>query len=75
MGATSREFIKLRTDKDYYDSLPPLMRDRFEVIAVDIQDFDYSKDTLHQELKKKSNKAYKDVKKREYELRHNIINK
>ena len=71
MSANNKEFIKLRTDKSYYDSLPPLMRDKFEIIAIDIDDYDYSFDELHTELKKKSTKAFKDVKKREYELRKN----
>lgn len=73
MGANAKEFVKLRTDKEYYESLPPQVRDKIEVIAIDVDDYDYSFDELHQELKKKSNKAYKDVKKREYELRHNNI--
>ena len=48
------------------------MRDKFEVISIDVDGYNYEFDQLHQELKKKSNKAYKDLKKREYELRHNI---
>ena len=58
MSANNKEFIKLRTDKSYYDSLPPLMRDKFEIIAIDIDDYDYSFDELHTELKKE---VYKGV--------------
>jgi len=72
MGANRKEHIKLRTDKEYYESLPPQMRDKFEVISIDVDGYNYEFDQLHQELKKKSHKAYKDLKKREYELRHNI---
>ena len=72
MGANRKEYIKLRTDKEYYESLPPQMRDKFDVISIDVDDYNYEFDELHQELKKKSNKAYKDLKKREYELRHNV---
>ena len=71
MGASKQEFIKLRTDKSYYDSLPPLMRDKFEIVAIDVDDYDYSFDELHTELKKNSTKAFEAVKKREYELRNN----
>lgn len=75
MGASGREFVKIRMDKEYFEGLPPQIRERSEVLAIDVEGYSYEHDELHRELKKKSNKAYKDLKKREYDIRHNKINK
>jgi len=40
-----------------------------EIIAID-EPRDYSKDEIWQALSKQSRKAYKDLKNREYDLRH-----
>ena len=69
----SKDFVKIQMYEHDYQRLNPEIRESMELIAVDVSGFDYSFDKLHRELKKKSNKAYKDLKKREYELRHNII--
>lgn len=71
MGASGREFIKMRMEKEYFETLPPQIRYNCEIISVDVDGFDYSFDELHRELKNKSTKAYKKLKNREYELRHN----
>ena len=67
----SKDFVKIQMYEHDYQRLNPEIRESMELIAVDVSGFDYSFDELHRELKKKSNKAYKDLKKREYELRHN----
>jgi uncharacterized membrane protein YcaP (DUF421 family) len=73
MGANKKDYVKLKMYEEDYQNLKQPIRDKMEIIAIDVEDYDYSFDELHQELKKKSNKAFKDVKKREYELRHNNI--
>lgn len=71
MSANNKEFIKLRTDKSYYDSLPPLMRDKFEIIAIDVEDYCYKHDELTMELEKDSFKAFKKLNERKYTVRQN----
>lgn len=73
MGANKKDYVKLKMYEEDYQNLKQPIRDKMEIIAIDVEDYDYSFDELHKELKKKSNKAFKDVKKREYELRHNNI--
>lgn len=73
MGANKKDYVKLKMYEEDYQNLKQPIRDKMEIIAIDVEGYDYSFDELHQELKKKSNKAFKDVKKREYELRHNNI--
>jgi hypothetical protein len=73
MGASGKDFVKLKMYEEDYQNLKQPIRDKMEIIAIDVEDYDYSFDELHCELKKKSNKAFKDVKKREYQLRHNKI--
>ena len=61
------EIIKLRVNKqDLLDS----NLDSYEIIAVD-QEWDYSQDELWQVLYKESRTAYKKLKAREFNLRHN----
>ena len=68
--SNSKDFVKIQMYEHDYQKLNSEIRESMELMAVDVSGFDYSFDELHQELKKKSNKAYKDLKKREYELRH-----
>lgn len=75
MGANSREFMKVRMAEEDYQSLPEQYRNFMEIQVIDVEDYDYSEDELWNELKKKSVKAYKDLKKREFDLRHNNKNK
>jgi len=74
MGANAREFLQVRMEEHDYNSLPPEVQSRSEIQYVKV-DEDYSHDELWNELKKKSNKAYKALKDREYDLRHNFKNK
>ena len=71
MGANANDFLKFRMDEDDYKLLSNETRSRMDLISKDVQDFDYTSDELWQELKKKSYKAYKELKKREYEIRFN----
>ena len=54
-----------------YQRLNLEIRESMDLLYVETDGFEYPPDELRDELKKKSNKAYKDLKKREYELRHN----
>ena len=74
MGASSREFLDLRMSMDDYEQIPIEYRSSMEVKVVRVEGEDYSHDELWNDLKKKSDKAYKDLKNREYDLRHNIKN-
>jgi len=42
MGASSREFMKLRMWRDDYDELPPETRDKIIIERIDVDGFDYS---------------------------------
>ena len=75
MGASSREFLLMRMEEHDYNSLPPDIRERSEIEYVKVEDVDYSHDKLWQQLKTDSVKAYKKLKDREYDLRHNLKNK
>ena len=70
MGAHGKEFLDMRMYKEDYDTLDKKVTDKIEVKTVDIEDFDYSHDDIWKDLKTKSNKAYKALKNREFELRH-----
>ena len=69
MGS-SKDFVKIQMYEQDYQRLNPEIRESMELLYVDTDGFEYPPDELLKELKKRSNKAYKDVKKREYELRH-----
>ena len=71
MGASSNDFLKFRMDEEDYKKLSNETRSRMDLISRDVDEYDYSDDELWQELSKKSYKAYKDLKKREYEIRFN----
>jgi hypothetical protein len=70
MGINEKEYLKFEMLENDYQTLSNELRSKMELLSVDVKDFDYSGDEIHQELKKASNKAYKDLKKREYELRN-----
>ena len=72
MGASSREFLDLRMSMDDYEQIPIEYCSSMEVKVVRVEGEDYSHDELWNDLKKKSDKAYKDLKNREYDLRHKI---
>ena len=80
MGASKEDFTELREAEeiiraemrvDDYFNLSNEQRDKIDIKTIDVQNFDYSEDEQWQALKKKSLKAYKDLKKREFELRTN----
>ena len=70
MGASSKEFMNCRMSLQIYQDIPPELREGIEIRVIDVVDFDYTKDELHKDLKKKSDKAFKELKKREFYLRH-----
>ena len=65
------DFIKCHISEEDYKKIDKDVRSNIEILSVEPKDFDYSFDEIWQELKSKSDKAYKAVKKREYELRNN----
>jgi len=72
MGASKQEFCNLRMATEDYIDLPNEYKSRMLLRTVDEDGIDYSHDDLWKDLKKKSDKAYKDLKNREFDLRHNI---
>jgi hypothetical protein len=71
MGANAREFLKIRMTHEEFMEIPDELRHGLD-FTVEVEGVDYSHDELWCELKKKSTKAYKDLKKREFDLRHKI---
>lgn len=67
------DFLKCKMPQSVFEQLTPDQRHLIEVSDVEPESFDYSYDEIHRELKSISTKAYKALKKREYELRHNLI--
>jgi hypothetical protein len=72
MGAASREFLDVRMSQEVYEQIPNELYPFIEVKLVRVVGEDYENDELWHELKKKSDKAYKELKDREFDLRHNI---
>lgn len=70
MGASAKEFLNMRMMEEDYQNLPPDVRETMEIKNIDVDDFDYSDDEQWRELKKDANKAYKKLKKREFEIRN-----
>ena len=76
MGSNAEWFLTIRTSKDYYDSLPPQIRENFEVTRAYRTDIDYSKYSEHVEQKSKSNgKEYHKLKDLEYKINNLEENK
>jgi hypothetical protein len=70
MATSKDEFINLRmASVDYFD-LPNEIRESMVIRSVDEVGFDYSHDDVWQQLKQQSDKAYKALKNREFDLRH-----
>lgn len=61
--------ITININEEDYLLIPKEVRDRMEIKVIEPKDFDYSQDDVWRGLKKKSDKAYKELKKREYEIR------
>lgn len=67
------DWYKCKMPQSVFDQLTTDQRHLIELSDVEPDDFDYSEDEIHRELKSASTKAFKALKKREYELRHNLI--
>jgi hypothetical protein len=64
------ERVKAEMAKDIYARIPHELQEFISIKNVDVPDYDYSSDTQWQELKKASDKAYKALKVREFEIRN-----
>ena len=53
-----------------YQNLSPEDQKTIDIKVIEPEDYDYSGDEQWQGLKKKFTKAYKDLKKREFEIRN-----
>ena len=67
-----RELINFQMDKKDFQELHASVQNMLVVRSVKVENVDYSDDPIWQDLKKKSDKAYKELKNREYDLRHNV---
>jgi len=66
------DYIKCHISLDDYKKINKDIRSNIEILNVEPKDFDYSSDDIWKELKSISDKAYKKVKIREYEIRKNL---
>ena len=75
MGVSKEEFMQERIKAEMnvtdYFNLEAEQRNLIDIKAIDVPEFDYSDDEQWLALRKKSTKAYKDLKKREFEIRNN----
>ena len=55
--------------EEEYMKIPVIHRQHMQIKLVEPKDYDYSGDEAWIELKKRANKAYKDLKKIEFEIR------
>jgi tRNA nucleotidyltransferase (CCA-adding enzyme) len=67
-----RELINFQMEKKEFQELHASVQNMLVVRSVKVENVDYSDDPIWQDLKKKSDKAYKELKNREYDLRHNV---
>ena len=72
MGASSREFLHFRMEEEHYNQLTTEQRHGLDLHKVEVEGVDYSSDELWCKLKSESVRAYKALKDREYDLRHNF---
>ncbi len=70
MGVVGNEFIHFRMEAEYYNDLDHGLKQHLDIYKIDVENVDYSHDELWDSLKKKSVRAYKDLKNREYDIRH-----
>ncbi len=56
--------------EEVYNNLPPVLRSEMQVINVEPKDFDYSFSHKWNLAKSESSKAYKKLKKIEFEIRN-----
>lgn len=73
MGLSKQEFIQVRMQMATYQSLEQQQREQMEIRLIDESGWqeEYEKDEAWKGLKTRSQKAYKELKKREFEIRNN----
>ena len=71
MGVNSKRFLNIRMEEENYSLIPNELKEVIISKNVTYSD-DFSYDEVWCELKKKSDKAYKDLRNREYDLKFNI---
>lgn len=69
MGASGDMFIDLRMSEQDFGDMPPGLRSKIEIRKIDEVNPEYKDDELWLKLKAESSKAYRALKKREFELR------
>ena len=70
MKNKSMETIKAEFSKEFYDSLNPDQRK--EIIIRSVETGDYKEDPEWVELKEASNKAFRALRKKEFQLRESL---
>lgn len=73
MSVAGREFLTFRMEEKHYRELDEKQREVLHIYKVDVEGVDYSNDEQWNVLKKESVKAYKKLKDREYNIRHNKL--
>lgn len=63
--------INLKISESQYKEIRGSLGDH-EIKNIEPKDYDYSYDEVWRQLKSESTKAYKKLKTREYDLRHNL---
>ena len=71
MGVSGTEYIYFKMESEYYRDLEQGLKEHLDIYKIDVENIDYSFDEQWSILKKSANKTYKDLKNREYNLRHN----
>ena len=67
----NQEIVKLEEQKTNFLNLEQDLKEHLDIYKIDVENIDYSFDEQWSILKKSANKTYKDLKNREYNLRHN----
>lgn len=70
MGVAGNEYIYFKMESEYYKDLEQGLKEHLDIYKIDVENIDYSFDEQWSILKKNANKTYKDLKNREYDLRH-----
>ena len=70
MESSKNNIISVEILESDYLLIDKEVRDRMNIKIIEPKDFDYTFDDKWNGLKKESTKAYKELKKREFELRH-----
>lgn len=70
MSIAGKEFLHFRMEEQYYRDLDWNLRQGLELYKIEVENIDYSHDEIWCALKKESTKKYKELKNREYDIRH-----